>query len=104
MSIVKKESKKLRQATATGDAISTSLLDAVNTSEIITLSTVASKITFQSSGTLAFDYTVSANGINFVAGASVAANTLASYNTHNVIAVTITRTAGAGRVSILAVS
>lgn len=104
MSVNKKDSKKLRQYTATGDSLSSGLLDGSTTTEIIHLTTVASKVTLQSSDTLAYNYDISANGINFVAVGAVAANALASYNAHNILAIKITRTGGSGRVSVLAVS
>lgn len=102
MAISKREALKVRQPTKIGESAVTPLLDGSNTTETIVFSMVAEKITLQASGDLAGDFTVSADGVNFDTGGSLAAsNALASFNTHNVRAVRVTRTGGSGKVTIL---
>lgn len=100
----KKDIRKVITPNLVGFEVSTGTLDGTTTTETLELACPASKITLQSTGDLAYDYTVSVNGENFVTGASVAAGALSSYNTHNVSKVRITRTSGSGRVSIACVS
>ena len=63
---------------------------------------VAQKITVQSTGTLAGNIEISANGTDFVSGGAFVANTPTSYTTHLCVAVRITRTGGTGKASVLA--
>jgi hypothetical protein len=86
----------------TGDKLVTETLDGTTTTEILQLGIVAEKITIQSTGTLAGDILVSANGTNFVAAGSFTANTPLTYSAHLCVAVKITRTGGTGKASVLA--
>lgn len=100
----KKDIRKSITPNLVGFEVSTGTLDGTTTEEVVELACPASKITLQSSGDLAYTYTVSVNGTTFVTGGTVAANALSSYNTHNVSSVKVTRTGGSGKVSIAAVS
>lgn len=100
---VKKESTKARQRVFTGDKQVTNDLDATTTTETIQLGMVAEKITVQSTGTLAGNIEVSANGVNFVSAGSFTAGVPTTYSTHLCVAVRITRTSGTGKASVLAI-
>jgi len=99
----KKESNRARQPIMAGQKGLTGTLDGTTTVEIIKLGMVAQKLTVQGTGTLAGDFEVSANGTDFVAGGAFTVAGLTSYNTHNCVAVRITRTSGTGKASVLAV-
>ena len=99
----KKESTRARQRVMAGDKAVTSILDVTTTTETIQLGMVAQKISVQGTGSLAGNIEVSANGTDFVSAGTFAVSTIASYNTHSCVAVRITRTAGTGKASILAV-
>lgn len=99
----KKQTAGYKQQTITGFKVTSGTLDGTTTTETIELGGVASKISLQSTGTLAFTYTVSLTGEVFDTGGTVAATALSSYSTHNVAVVKITRTSGTGRVTIASV-
>lgn len=99
----KKQATRNRQHVMTGQKGLTGNLDATTTTEIVMLGMVAQKITVQGTGTLAGTIEVSANGTDFVSAGAFAVATLTSYNTHNCVAVRITRTGGSGKASVLAV-
>jgi len=101
--ISKKKSTGVRQRVFAGDKQPTQVLDATTTTETLELGMVAQKITVQSTGTLAGDVLVSANGTNFVSAGSFTAGALFSYNTHSCVAVRINRTSGSGVAVVLAV-
>lgn len=107
MAISKVQARKVRQPVVVSDHAVTTVLDATNTTEIITLSIVAEKITVQSTGTLAGDVTVSVDGVNFETGVSFVANTMANHGfngtVHLIRVVKITRTSGSGQLHIVAV-
>lgn len=88
----------------TGYSTGSQVLTSTNTTQVIELPSAASTITLQPSGTLAATYTVSANGINFATGGSLASNGLSTYNTNLVKTITLTWTSGSGYVTILTVS
>lgn len=98
------QAAEVRQLVNTGDTTASQELTSTNTTQIIELSIPASKITLQPSGDLAATYTVSANGISFSAGGSLAANALSTYSTNLVKSITLTWTSGAGYVTILSIS
>ncbi len=104
MSYSKKEIRKVKQATLTGFETGSYPLDDITTEEIVELACPASKVTVQSTGTLAFDWAVSVNGEDFVTVGSVAAAALASYSSNIVSSIKFTRTAGSGKVAIACVS
>ncbi len=99
----KKESTRARQRVMAGDKIVTGILDGTTTTETIQLGMIAQKITVQGTGTLVGNFEVSANGTDFIAGGAFTVVGLASYSTHNCVAVRITRTGGTGKASVLAV-
>jgi hypothetical protein len=99
----KKQSTKARQPVFIGDKQVTVDLDGTTTTETLQLGMVAEKVTVQSTGTLAGNIEVSANGINFVSAGTFAAGTPVTYTSHLCVAVRITRTSGAGKASVLAV-
>lgn len=101
MAVTKAQARKVRQPTLPGDMEITDTMSATGT-QIIELSAVAEKVTFQSSGNLAYSYEVSANGQNWSTPAAVAANVLATHSAHLVKVVRITWTSGSGKVTILA--
>ena len=103
MGYSKVQARRAKQAILSGDEQATPTLDGTTTTYTIDLTGPASKITMQSSGTLAYTYAVSVNGTNFDTPVAVAANVIASYSTNNVAVVKITRTAGTGRVTLIAV-
>lgn len=97
----KKDVMSVEQPVRTGSRINSSQLDASTTSQIIELGDVFSKITFQASGDLAGTIEFSMNGVNFVTSTALpASNAMASYNTHNVASVRITRSGGSGKVAL----
>lgn len=100
---VKKESTKARQRVFTGDKQVTGELDATTTTETLQLGMVAEKITVQSTGTLAGNIEVSANGTNFVSAGAFTAGVPVTYSAHLCVAVRITRTGGTGKASVLAI-
>lgn len=101
MAVTKTQARRVRQPTLVGDIEITGTMSAAG-SEIIELSSIAEKVTMQSSGTLAYTYSISANGINFTTPVSVAANILATYSTNLTRVITITYVSGSGKVTILA--
>lgn len=101
MAVTKSQARKVRQPTLPGDMEITSTLSATGT-EVVELSAVAEKVTFQSSGTLAYSYELSANGKNWSTPVAVAANALSTASTHLAKMVRITWTSGSGKVTILA--
>lgn len=102
MAISKQKARSVKHAVLCGDEQVTDLLDGTNTVQIIELTGPATKVSLQSSETLAYDAEFSLNGSTFFGTVSVAAGVPSSYNTHNIGLVKITRTAGSGRVTILA--
>lgn len=103
MGLTSKQASKLRQKITTSEKISSSTLDGTTTTETITLGIVAQKITVQSTGDLAGNISVSANGVDFVAAGSFTDGALLTYSTHLCIAIKIDRTGGSGKLAILAV-
>lgn len=102
MAYNKKEIAALKQKVLTGTKVATNTLDGTVTTEIIKFPEPVSKFSVQSTGNLAGDVTVSVNGEDFVTGVSFTAGALASYNTHNVSAIKVTRTSGSGTLAIAA--
>lgn len=98
----KKESTRSRQRIMSGDKLVTGTLDGTTTTETVRLGMVAGKITVQSTGDLAGNIEISANGTDFVSAGAFTANTPTSYSTHLCVAVRITRTGGTGKASVLA--
>jgi len=100
MAYKKDEVKRLRQPVGIDDLVSTGTLDGTTTTETISLSMVASKISYQRNGDLACNVEVSLNGTVFEAATAVSSDALVSYNTHNIKVIRVTRTGGSGRLTI----
>ena len=98
----RKQTERVKQNVKEGSVLTTVELDATTTSEIIKLGIPVSKVSYCSTGTLAGTITFSVDGENFVDSDAFVANVPESYATHNVIAVTVTRTGGAGKLVIAA--
>ena len=77
-------------------------LDGTTTEEVIVLGEVASKITLQASGSLTVNATFSLNGVDYFDTTAVS-TTPATYTTHAVTHIKLTRTASEGLVYIAAV-
>ena len=103
MAITKEQARKVRQPVSTGDLSLTISLDAVTTSEIKSLSISAEKISWVSDGTLAATVEFSIDGVTFFGSVAAAVAVPGSYNTHLVRAVRVTRTAGTGKLHLLAI-
>jgi hypothetical protein len=102
MAVTKPQARKVRQPVLIGDMHVTKVLDGTNTVEIIELSSVAEKFTVQSSDTLDGSLEVSVNGVDYVGIGNFFAGTLVSYNSHLIMKVKVTRTAGSGKLSLVA--
>lgn len=84
-----------------GNKFVTEELDGTTTEEIIRIGDPGLKVTLQTSGDLAINYSFSANGTDYTTPAALAANTLFSYDTHIVSYVKITRTSGTGKTYLI---
>jgi hypothetical protein len=102
MSLDKKERSKTRQLISTGAVLSSNELDGTTTEEVINLGIAASKVSYQSTKTLAGNISFSINGKDFFDSTAFTATVQASYITHNVVAVKVSRTGGTGRMVISA--
>lgn len=102
MAVNKKEALRSRQKMATGTSVSTETLDGTTTTEIVRLACPASKVTVQSTGTLAGNVEFSVNGTDFASTTAFTANALVSFSTHNCVAIKVTRTGGTGTLAIAA--
>ena len=102
MAVTKIQARKVRQPTLVGDLAISKALDAVTTSDIIELSSVADKVTVQSDGSLAGTVEFSINGVDFFGSAAFTATAPLSYSTHLVRLIKVTRTGGAGKLHIVA--
>lgn len=88
----------VQQPVRTGDKASTGILNGVTTVQIVELGDVFSKVSFQASGDLLGTVEFSINGTNFTNSTAIAAaNAIASFSTHNVSSIRVTRTSGTGR-------
>lgn len=101
MAISNADVAKVRQHVRNGAIFSTPVLSLSLTSYDIHLGSAFSKVSFQGTGDLAGTLTFSLDGINFKSSTAIAGtNDLASFSTHNVVIVRVTRTSGTGRVAI----
>ncbi len=99
MSYSKQDVQRVRQPVRTADKLATGVLDASATVSILTIGSVSEKVTFQASGDLAGTVEFSVNGTNWFGSTAIpGANAPASYNTHNVCAIKVTRSGGTGKV------
>lgn len=100
------EAKAIRQKVDVKSKVISSLLNATTTTQDIELAIVGQKITVQADGDLTYTILISINGENYLAGAVItttSANEIASYTTHLVSNIRITRTGGSGKVTILVI-
>jgi hypothetical protein len=102
MAVTKQQARKVRLPVLTGELYLSGVLDGTTTEEIIELSSVADKITFQSDGNLAGAVLFSINGLDFASSTAFTANTMVSFNTHLVRVIKITRSSGSGKLHIVA--
>ena len=102
MAISKQRARSVKHAVLCGDEQVTGVLDGTTTVEVVELTGPASKVSLQSSDTLAYNAEFSLNGITFFSSTAGTAGVPISFNTHNVGAIKITRTGGTGKVTILA--
>lgn len=103
MGYSKKQSRQSRQSVSIGDSEVTGVLDATNTIEIVALSCVAEKVSFQASGDLAGTVEFSIDGVNFKNSTAIGStNAVVTFNTHMSKVLRVTRTGGSGRLAILA--
>lgn len=103
MAIPKKYSRLARQKVAVGESAKTETLDASNPTEVIRLAGVAEKVSFQAFGTLVGTVTFSVDGTNFADSTAIAgSNAIASFNSHNVLSIKVTRTGGSGFLAVAA--
>ena len=101
MAITKQQARMVRQPTLVGDIEATPILDGTNTTAIIELTSVAEKVSFQSSGDLAGNIEFSINGITFYGSTAFTAGVPGTYSTNLTKVVKVTRTGGSGKLSIL---
>ena len=101
MAVTKSQARQVRQPTLVGDVEVTDIMSSAASQEI-ELSSIAEKVTFQSSDTLAYTYEVSVNGKNWSTPAAGAANALVTYSASLCRVVRINWVSGSGRVSLVA--
>lgn len=101
MAVTKSQARQVRQPSLMGDMAITATMSAAAT-EDIELSSIAEKVTFQSSGTLAYTYAVSVNGKDFSSPVAGAAGVLVTYSASLCRVVRLVWTSGTGRVSLVA--
>jgi len=98
----RKQIERVKQVVKEGTSLSTIELDATTTTETIKFGIPVSKVSYCSSGGLAGTIIFSVDGVAFVDSTVFASGTPGSYNTHNVIAIKVTRTAGTGKLVVAA--
>jgi len=102
MAVTKAQARKVRQPVLVGDFAISSALDGTTTVDIVTLSSVAEKVTVQSDGTLAGTVEFSVNGTTFFGSTAFTATVPLTYSTNLVRVVKVTRTGGAGQLHMVA--
>ena len=103
MAISKEQARKVRQATREGDEHRSITISAAPTTDTIEFSIVAEKVSYQAIDPLmTATVTVSADGINFIAGTDLTAGAIITYSAHMIKAIKFVRTAGAGQIVVLA--
>lgn len=98
----RKDVQQVRQNIATGQRDYTNELSASSTTEIIKLAGAMSKVTVQSTDTLAGTIEFSVNGRDFFGSTAFAATVPVTYSTNNFNSIRVTRTAGTGKLAIAA--
>jgi hypothetical protein len=98
MTFSRQDIQSLQLPVRTGDKTITGVLDGTTTVQIVDLGDVFAKVSFQATGTLLGTIEFSLNGVNFANSTAIAAaNAIASFSTHNVCSIRVTRTSGTGR-------
>lgn len=104
MGFSKKQTAVARQRISASLVVSSNVLDATKTTDILVLQDPFKKISFQATGSLAGTVEFSIDGIHFFGSVAIpGANAPASYEAHNVVFVKVTRTSGSGTVVVAAV-
>jgi hypothetical protein len=103
MAISKPRARSVKHAVLAGDEQITDTLDGSNTTSTIELTGPASKVSIQSSDSLAGNVEYSCDGKTFFNTTAFTAGVPVSYSTHNGGVVKITRTSGSGKVVVLAI-
>ena len=102
MGYTKKQSRQARQPVLVGDSQVTGTLT-TGQSEIVTLSVVAEKVSFQASGSLAGTVEFSLDGVNFKNSTAIgASNAIVTYSTSLCKVLKVTASGGSGKLAILA--
>lgn len=101
MPISKARARSVKHAVLAGDEQASGVLDAVTTIEIVELTGPSTKVTVQTTDTLAVTVEYSCNGVTFFGSTAAAAGVPVTQSTHVVSVIKITRTAGSGRAVIL---
>lgn len=102
MAVTKIQARKVRQPVLIGDLAISKTLDAIITTDIVELSSVAEKVAVQSDGTLAGTVEFSINGVTFFGSTAFTAGAAVTYSTNLVRVIKITRTGGTGKLHIVA--
>lgn len=100
MAISKQQARSVKHAVLAGEEQLSPTLDATTTVYTFELTGPAQKVTVQTSDTLAITAEYSCNGQTFFGSQAAAAGVPVSYSTHVVACVKVTRTGGAGKVSL----
>ena len=101
MAYSKEQVQRVRQAVKTSTKLVTPTLDGTTTSHVFVLGDVAAKVTYQGLTGLTATIEFSVDGITWSTPTAVS-TAMTSYNTHNVCAIRVVRSAGSGTVSIAA--
>lgn len=102
MGYSKKQAKSARQSVSIGDSQVTGTLDGTTTTENLTLTCVAEKVSFQADGDLAGTVEFSIDGVNFKNSTAIgASNAIVTFSTHMVKVLKVTRSGGTGKLHVL---
>jgi len=94
-------SRDVASLRGSGSKLVSKTLEMAADQDVLQLGSVASKISYQSSGTLVATVEVSLNGSNWVsAGADSTAAAIVSFDAHNSIAVRVTWVSGSGKIHL----
>lgn len=102
MGYSKKEARKAREKVSVADMVSTEILSASPSVEIVQLGIPADKVSWQSDGDLAGTVEFTINGVTWVASTAFTATVIGTYSASLVKAIRVTRTSGTGQLHILA--
>jgi hypothetical protein len=103
MSYSKLQANKVRQQVRNDEMQVTGTLDGTTTSQILTLSLVAQKISLQASGSLAGTFEVSLDGSQWANSTAIGAvGAIVTYSTSLVKHIRVTRSGGSGTLTVAA--